>query len=66
MLGLSILALVLSIKGLASSAEPDIRARARNRETKIGRSGLVVFLVLGALLGIVGIALLIAAIRGVS
>lgn len=65
-LGIGILALVLSIKGLASSAEPDIRARASGGETKIGRSGLVVFLVLGVIMVIAGIALLIAALRGVS
>jgi hypothetical protein len=66
MLGLGVVALVLSIKGLASSAEPDIRARSQGREAKIGRTGLVVFLLLGVVLVIAGVALLVAAIRGVS
>jgi len=66
MLGLGILAVVLSIKGLASSEEPDIRARSGGREAKIGRPGLILFLILGAGLIVAGIALLIAAIRGIG
>jgi hypothetical protein len=66
MLGLGILALVLSIKGLASSAEPDIRARSRHGAAKIGRAGLVAFVILGVILAIVGVALVVAAIRGIG
>lgn len=61
-LGLGIFALVLSIKGFFSSTEPDIRAGG----AKIGRPGLVVFLVLGIVFTIAGVGLLVGAIRAVT
>jgi hypothetical protein len=57
------LALVLSIKGLASGAEPNITT---NFGQRVGRPGLVVFLVLGAVFAIAGGGFLIAAIKAIT
>lgn len=65
-LGLGIFALVISIKGLASSAEPDISAHSGGQSAKVGRSGLFIFIILGILMVIVGIGLLVAGIKGVA
>jgi hypothetical protein len=65
-LGLGIFALVMSIKGLASTDEPDISVSSSGGTTKVGRPGLFVFLILGVLAAIVGVALLIAGIKGAT
>ena len=65
-LGLGIFALVMSIKGLASSDEPDITVHSSGGSAKIGRSGYFVFVVLGIIAMIVGVALLVYVIKGVS
>jgi hypothetical protein len=60
-LGLGGLALVLTIRALASSEEPDITT---NTGQKMGRSGLLIFLVLGVIFVIAGIALIVALAKG--
>jgi hypothetical protein len=65
-LGLGTFALVMAIKGLLAAAQPDITVSAQGQQARIGRSGLLVFVVLGVLAIIVGIAILIAAIKGVA
>ena len=60
-LGLGGFALIKSIWTLASSDVPDITAGGK----QIGRTGLVVFLVLGLILVVVGIALIVALAKGV-
>ena len=66
-LGLGIFALVMSIKALASPVEPDITVSSSSGgSTQVGRQGLIIFIVLGVLAVIVGVALLIAGIKGAT
>ena len=66
-LGLGGFALIFAIYKLASGADVDITASSSTGQSaQIGRGGLIAFIILGGLGVIVGIALLVAAIRAVA
>ena len=59
-------ALVMAIRGLFAAKEPDIAVSASGGRARVGRSGLLFFVVLGVLLILAGVAILIAAIKGIN
>ena len=59
--GLGGFILFMTIKALNAPEEPDITI---NTGQRLGRSGLLVFLVLGVIIVIVGIALIVALAKG--
>lgn len=66
-LGFGIFVLVISIRGLMSSQDPDITMSTDGGPgTQIGRNGLYFFLVLALILAAAGIAFLVGAIKAVA
>lgn len=63
-LGGGIVILVFSIKAFNSSKEPDIRVGSGGRSAQVGKKGLPVFIAIGIGLCILGIVMLVNAIRG--
>jgi hypothetical protein len=62
MLGLGIFAIVMAGRAMGSSATPDVSVGG----AQVGKSGLIVFIVLGIVFAIVGLVLGIDGIRGLA
>lgn len=66
LLGLGLFAIIMAGRALFGGGDPDVRVSSGGLEARAGKTGLLVFIVLGILLVIGGVGLLVTGIRGLT